>query len=136
MCLTVIFKTARGVGELAHRFGRQRVDAVATVEAHHRDAPLRPLAFFYGDKTRQTPWPPSPLFVVAICLGYLSSLFGLPDHRHAGPQRQQIGVDSEADDLTSHDWGNHRKMPKLFTGVNIRHVNLDDRPGKDRQRIA
>src|SRR5712692_9310607 len=42
----VVLKTARGIGELTQRFRRQRVDAVATVEAHHGDAALGPEAFF------------------------------------------------------------------------------------------
>ena len=40
----IILKTARGIGELAQRFRRQRIDAVATVEPHHRDAAVRPKA--------------------------------------------------------------------------------------------
>jgi hypothetical protein len=40
--LTVVLKTARGVGELAHRLRRHRIDAVAAVETHDRYAAIRP----------------------------------------------------------------------------------------------
>src|SRR5260221_3985465 len=49
----VVFKTAGGVGELPQRFRRQRVDAVATVEAHHGDAPLGTETPFDGYEPRQ-----------------------------------------------------------------------------------
>ena len=42
----VILEAARGIGELAQRFRRQRIDAVAAVEAHHGDAAVRPKALF------------------------------------------------------------------------------------------
>jgi len=44
-----------GVGELTQRLGRQRVDAVATVEPHHGDAPLEPEPLFYPYEVRQYP---------------------------------------------------------------------------------
>src|SRR5712692_6995483 len=62
----VVFKTPGGVGELPQRFRRQRVDAVATVEAHHGDAPLGPETLFDRHKVRQVSTsksaPPCPLF--------------------------------------------------------------------------
>jgi hypothetical protein len=49
----VILKTAGGIGELAHRLRRQRIDAVAAVEAHDRDTALGSKAFFDGDELGQ-----------------------------------------------------------------------------------
>ena len=49
----VVLKTARGIGELAQRLRRQRVDAVAAVEAHHRDTAFGPKALFDCYKPRQ-----------------------------------------------------------------------------------
>src|SRR5882724_2364688 len=51
----VVLKTARGVGELTQRLGRQRVDSVVTVEPHHSDAPLGPEPLFYPYEVRQCP---------------------------------------------------------------------------------
>ena len=51
----IVLETARGIGELTQRLGRQRVDAVAAVEAHHGDAPLWPEALFDLHKIRQRP---------------------------------------------------------------------------------
>jgi len=51
----VVLETACGVGELTQRLGRQRVDAVATVEPHHGDAPLEPEPLFYPYEVRQYP---------------------------------------------------------------------------------
>ncbi len=51
----VVLETACGVGELTQRLGRQRVDAVATVEPHHGDAPLGPETLFDRYKVRQYP---------------------------------------------------------------------------------
>jgi hypothetical protein len=42
--LIVVLEAAGGVGKLAQRFRRQRIDAVAAVEPHHRNAALRPQA--------------------------------------------------------------------------------------------
>src|SRR6266581_880810 len=42
----VVLETARGVGELTQRLGRQRVDAVAAVEPHHSDTSLGPETLF------------------------------------------------------------------------------------------
>ena len=55
----VILKTAGGVGELAQRLRRQRIDAVAAVETHHRDAALGPKALLDVHKLRQRK-PPCP----------------------------------------------------------------------------
>jgi hypothetical protein len=51
--VAVVLEAARGIGELAQRLGRQRVDAVGAVEAHHGDAPLRSEALFDLHKIRQ-----------------------------------------------------------------------------------
>src|SRR5258707_8401112 len=51
----VVLKTARRIGELTQRFRRQRVDTVATVEAHHGDAALGPETLFDGYEPRQRP---------------------------------------------------------------------------------
>ena len=51
--LRIILKAARGIGELAHRLRRQRVDAVAAVEAHDRDAAVGAEALLDRDKLRQ-----------------------------------------------------------------------------------
>ena len=59
--LAVILKAARGIGQLAQRFRRQRVDAVAAVEAHHRDAAIRPETLFDRNETRSTSMSPYPL---------------------------------------------------------------------------
>src|SRR5439155_26197243 len=57
--LAVVLKMAGGVSELTQRLRRQRVDAVATVEAHHTDATLGPEAFFdlhkFGHRPRSLP---------------------------------------------------------------------------------
>jgi len=49
----IVLKAAGGIGELAHRLRRQRIDAVAAVKADDRDAALGPEAFFDGDKAGQ-----------------------------------------------------------------------------------
>ena len=41
----VVLEAARRIGELTQRFRRQRIDAVAAVEAHHGDASLGPRPF-------------------------------------------------------------------------------------------
>jgi hypothetical protein len=49
----VILKTSRGVRELAHRLRRHRVDAVAAVETHDRDAAFRSQALLDLHKISQ-----------------------------------------------------------------------------------
>ena len=49
----VILEGAGGTGELTKRFRRERVDGVATVEAHHGDAAIGPEAFFDFYEFRQ-----------------------------------------------------------------------------------
>src|SRR5205823_5601095 len=44
--VAIILEAPRGIGELAQRFRRQRIDAVAAVETHDRDAALRPETLF------------------------------------------------------------------------------------------
>ena len=60
--LAVILEAARGIGELAQRFRRQRIDAVAAVEAHHRDAALGAQALLDRDEIRHR-MPPCPHFI-------------------------------------------------------------------------
>ena len=55
----VILEAARGGGELAQRLRRERIDAVAAVESHHRNAAVRPQALLDFHKLCQ-PLPPFP----------------------------------------------------------------------------
>ena len=43
--VAVVLEAARGIGQLAHGFRRQCIDAVAAVEAHDGDTAIRPEAF-------------------------------------------------------------------------------------------
>jgi hypothetical protein len=60
--VAIVLKTACGIGELSQRFRRQRIDAVAPVEAHHGDAPLGPEALLDFDKLHQHPRSLSAIF--------------------------------------------------------------------------
>src|SRR3954452_24137173 len=69
-CIAVILKTARGIGELTQRLRRQRIDAVAAVEAHHGDAALGPEAFFDGDEICQLSTSPAVYFQGYYCRAF------------------------------------------------------------------
>src|SRR4051794_17880364 len=66
----------------------------------------------------------------------------LPTHhflrrrRHRPPQSKRITVDTEAANLSLHDFGEHRMMAKRFTRVDVRHMNLDDGYRQYGERIA
>jgi hypothetical protein len=51
-------------------------------------------------------------------------------------QRQQIAFCTKTADLAFDNFGKHRLVAKLFTRVDIAHVQLDDGAGQHGQRIA
>jgi hypothetical protein len=51
-------------------------------------------------------------------------------------QREQVAVHAETGDLALNDLGEHRVVPERLARVDVRHVQLDDRAGQDRQRIS
>jgi hypothetical protein len=60
----------------------------------------------------------------------------LPCGRNGGTEPQKIVVGAESADLTPDDFGETAGMPERLTGVDVRHVEFDDRHGEDGQRIA
>src|ERR1700730_1664555 len=65
-----------------------------------------------------------------------SRLPGFLHGRNRGTEPQQIAVHAEAADLPLYDLGEHGVMPECLTGVDVRHVDLDDRHGENRERVA
>src|ERR1700674_1300431 len=65
-----------------------------------------------------------------------SRLPGFLRGRNRGPKSQQIAVHAETADLSLYDLGEHGVMPKCLAGVDVRHVDLDDRHGENGQRVA
>ncbi len=51
-------------------------------------------------------------------------------------QRQTISVWAEPGDLPNSDRRDHRPVPELFTGVDIRDMDFDDGPTDRGERIA
>src|SRR5262245_13519868 len=65
-----------------------------------------------------------------------SGFGGLPDRGNRGAQRQQIAVDAETADLPADDRSDHGMRAEGLAGVDVRHVQLDDRHREHREGVA
>src|SRR5215469_14938729 len=58
------------------------------------------------------------------------------DRRQRRAQAQQVALGTEPANLAPRDLAEHRVVTKRLARMDVRHVDLDDRHGQDRQCIA